>query len=119
MTRSTPTLEDVRPFWPSRDAWDGIDIGELLIEVQSFALKTFDSLDTDGNGFISASELENALQKNSHNWREKNYIHFLFSNVEKIGRAFDDQDGISPCGISRNDIKGISRNDLVQYFGRM
>jgi hypothetical protein len=42
------------------------------------------------------------------------------TNAETIGRAFDDNDGISPCGISRSDlIVGISRNDLIEYFSKL
>jgi hypothetical protein len=43
----------------------------------------------------------------------------LLTNIAIISRAFDDHDDISPCGISLNDILGISRADLVQYFTRM
>jgi hypothetical protein len=120
MMQTSPTIEDTRDFWPAPIIYDGIDLTDLLEEIQLFALDTFDRLDLDGNGFISADELDAAMRSTDISLREKNFIHFLLVNVEAIGRAFDDHDGISPCGISRNDIiAGISRSDLVEYFGRM
>ena len=87
------------------------------MKCRGFALRTFDRLDLNGDGFISAAELDQVLNTGELHWRDKNYVQFLHLNVDKIGRAFDDHDGISPCGISRNDlIQGISRNDLVEYF---
>ncbi|MBU6452536.1 MAG: hypothetical protein KGS72_12195 [Cyanobacteria bacterium REEB67] len=114
------TLEETRLFWPDTSLWDGFSVSDLLAEIQQFGLTTFDRLDVNGDGFISAAELERALQLNELNWREKNYVRFLLTNAETIGRAFDDNDGVSPCGISRHDlILGISRNDLIEYFSKL
>jgi len=119
MPPPSPTLEDTREFWPALNICDGIDLTGLMKEIQQFALRTFDSLDLDSNGFISARELELAMRSRRLNLREKNYLRFLLINLEAIGRACDDHDGISPCGILRDEIKGISRPDLVRYFARM
>ncbi len=120
MMQASPTIEDTRDFWPAPIIYDGIDLTDLLEEIQLFAQGTFDRLDLDGNGFISAHELDLAMTSADLSLREKNFIRFLLVNIDTIGRAIDDHDGISPCGISRNDIiAGISRPDLVEYFGRM
>ena len=66
--------------------------------------------------FLSAAELDLALQFSHLGEREKSYIYFLLVNIDPIGRTYDDDDAISPCGISRKDIAGISRLDLIQYF---
>lgn len=116
---ASPTLEDAREFWPEPNVCDGFEVSELLDEVRCFALVTFDSLDLDGNGFISKKELELALASNHLKQREKNYVRFLLRNIHTISRAHDDNDGINPCGISRKDLLGISRPDVTSYFERM
>ncbi|MBP9089464.1 hypothetical protein KBI23_00445 [bacterium] len=113
-------LEDVRSFWPAQAMGDGIDVSRLLTEVQEFALLTFDRLDSDGNGFISKAELEEAKTKFKLSGRELSYVRFLCTNVSKISAAHDDHDGPSPIGISRKDlVVGISRLDLIKFFGGM
>jgi len=116
MRSLTPTIEEMREFWPRPTVCDGIDVSGLLTEIQHFAINTFDMLDVDKNNFLSACELEHALRQEQLNPRQKNYVRFLLINVEKIGRAYDDNDSAHPLGISRHDIAGISRDDLVHYF---
>lgn len=120
MSRLAPQLEDVRSFWPAQTMGDGIDVSRLLTEVQEFALLTFDRLDSNGNGFISKEELEDAKTKFKLSGRELSYVRFLCTNVNKISAAHDDHDGPTPAGISRNDIMvGISRLDLIKFFSGM
>ena len=92
-------------------------MSHLLEEVRRFAVEAFDILDANGNGFISRDELKIALHREGLDARHKSYVKFLLANIEKISRAYDDGDSIKPCGISRNDIAGISRADIVSYFG--
>ena len=120
MSQLAPKLEDVRSFWPAPTISNGIDVSRLLNEVQEFARMTFDRLDSDGNGFISQEELEEAKTKYKLSGRELSYVRFLCTNVIKISAAYDDNEGSPTSGISRNDIMvGISRRDLLNFFGGM
>lgn len=113
---SSFTVDEVSSFMLP-GAGDGISVGSLLSEVKQFAVKTFDLIDQNHNGFLSKYELESALSKNYLDVREKSYVRFLLCNIQKISDSHDDGDSISPCGISRKDIAGISRTDIVRYFG--
>lgn len=107
-------------FWPPQAIAGGIDVESLLYEIKNFALQTFDKLDVDGNGFLSADELARVVNLPHLSKRENSYIRFLLTNIDKISLAYNDGDGISPCGISRNDLYiGISRNDLVSFFEKV
>ncbi len=122
MTNSIPSVKDMRDFWPRPATHDGINLTDLLSEIKAFALDTFDMIDVDQNGFLSATELEYAYQHRDLDRRQKNYVRFLLKNVDRIALAHDDHDdhdGPNHAGISRNDIVGISRSDLVHYFARM
>jgi hypothetical protein len=120
MSQLAPKLEDARSFWPALSVRDGIEVSRLLVEVQEFALVTFDRLDSDGNGFISKEELEAAKTKFKLSGRELSYVRFLCTNISKISAAFDDHEVPPDSGISRNDIiHGISRRDLLKFFGGM
>lgn len=113
---SSFTIDEVSSFMLP-GAGDGISVGSLLSEVKEFAVVTFDYIDQNHNGFLSKYELELALSKNQLNVREKSYVRFLLCNLQKISHAHDDGDSVSPCGISRKDIAGISRVDILHYFG--
>lgn len=113
---SSFTIDEVSSFMLP-GAGDGISVGSLLSEVKEFAVKTFDFIDRNGNGFLSKHELEVALTKPQLNVRERSYVRFLLCNLQRISDCHDDGDSVSPCGISRKDIAGISRVDLVHYFG--
>lgn len=119
MSRSQ-TIQSMCSFWPPQAIAGGIQVESLLCEIKTFALQTFDKLDVDGNGFLSADELARVVNLPNLSKRENSYIRFLLTNINKISLAYDDGDGISPCGISRNDIYiGISRNDLVAFFEKV
>ena len=120
MSQLAPKLEDARSFWPALSLSGGVDVARLLVEVQEFALTTFDRLDSNGNGFISKEELENAKIKYKLSGRELSYVRFLCTNISKISAAFDDHEVPPHSSISRNDIiYGISRRDLLKFFGGM
>ena len=113
---SSFTIDEVSSFMLP-GAGDGISVGSLLSEVKEFAVKTFDFIDRNGNGFLSKHELEVALTKPQLNVRERSYVRFLLCNLQRISDCHDDGDSVSPCGISLKDIAGISRVDLLHYFG--
>ncbi|MBY0548810.1 MAG: hypothetical protein K2W95_16180 [Candidatus Obscuribacterales bacterium] len=76
--------------------------------VKEFAYQSFDRLDQDKNGFIESNELQDLLEGESLNNREKSFVMFLLNNQEQIaGMSQDDQD---------DDPPGISRADLDLYF---
>ncbi len=114
-----PSVKEMRDFWPRPAICDGISINDLLAEIKHFALATFDAIDVDGNRFLSQTELEFAIEHCNLDQRQQNYVRFLLKNLDRISCAYDDHDGPNPLGISRNDIAGISRGDLMQYFSRI
>ncbi len=114
-----PSIKEMREFWPRPTICDGISINDLLAEIKQFALVTFDAIDVDGNQFLSQTELEVAIEHRNLDQRQQNYVRFLLKNLDRISCAYDDHDGPDPIGISRNDIAGISRSDLVLYFSRI
>lgn len=99
-----------------RMSLDGIMVEGLLDQIKEFAIATFDHLDQNKNGFLSQEELEYTIEYKNPGPRELSYLKFLLRNLNTISAAHDDGDGIKPCGISRKDILGISRVDLLHYF---
>jgi hypothetical protein len=100
---------------PRPEAWQkvpipsgGINLAQTLQDIHDFALKTFDSLDQDGDGFLSQQELQNAATDELTGWREKSFLIFLMRNLEPISNAFDEE--WAP------ENAGISRMDLQEYF---
>ena len=98
----------------SSEAWfadligDGSKIADQLKEVKEFAYNSFDSLDKDGNGFLSCEELELACNNAVDlNYRQRSFLKFLLDNHEQISEAYDDGDMES---------YGVSREDLESYF---
>lgn len=100
---------------PRPEAWQkvpvpsgGINVSQTFQDIHDFALKTFDTLDQDGDGFLSRQELQNAAADDLTGWREKSFLIFLIRNLEPISNAFDEK--WAP------ENAGISRMDLQEYF---
>lgn len=103
---------------PNENAWQktpkptgGISINQTFKDIHDFAMKTFDTLDQDGDGFLSRQELQYAVANDLTDWREKSFLIFLMRNLEKIANSFDEK--WSP----END--GVSRIDLQEYFRKL
>ncbi len=100
---------------PRPEAWQkvpvpsgGINLNQTFQDIHNFALKTFDSLDQDGDGFLSRQELQNGATDELTGWREKSFLIFLMRNLDAISNAFDEK--WAP------ENAGISRMDLQEYF---
>lgn len=100
---------------PRPEAWKkvpvpsgGINLNQTFQDIHEFALKTFDSIDQDGDGFLSGAELNNAATSELTGWREKSFLIFLLRNIETISKAYDEH--WAP------ENSGISRMDLQEYF---
>ncbi len=100
---------------PRAEAWKkvpvpsgGINLSQTFQDIHEFALKTFDSIDQDGDGFLSGQELNNAATDELTGWREKSFLIFLLRNIEAISKAYDEH--WAPENV------GISRMDLQEYF---
>lgn len=79
-----------------------------LGRIKEFAYRTFDVLDSNGNGYLEYTELEDALTTPGRDAREKSFIQFLLDNREQIADSFDEgEDSI---------LDSISRGDLEAYF---
>lgn len=78
-----------------------------LEEIKAYAFQAFDRLDSNQNGFIERSELEQALASPNTSEREKSFITFLLNNQEAIAESYDEE-------WQQNE--GISRNDIQAYF---
>ncbi len=102
-------IDDDDRAWLKRPATSGgIRVADTLHEIKDFAYKTFDQIDEDRNGFISRTELQNALIKPDLDWRERSYISFLLRRLEDIASAFKEE------WESKDD--GISKVDIQEYF---
>jgi len=86
--------------WFSTLGNDGLN--EHFNEIRTYAYLVFDSLDTNGNGYIELEELESALALPNMSEREKSFITFLVNNHSSIADAVEDS---NPEGISRKDIE--------------
>jgi len=102
---------------PRPEAWQkvpvpsgGINLNQTFQDIHAFAMKTFDSLDQDGNGFLSRQELQSAATSEMTGWREKSFLIFLMRNIEAISKAFDEQWAPENAGISRMDLQEYFRN---------
>lgn len=84
---------------------DGSSLAEQLEQIKTFAYAAFDRLDTDGNGFMSQTELEEALKDASIEKKERSFLTFLLDNHDQIAEASDELGS-----------DGISRSDLESYF---
>lgn len=100
---------------PRAEAWKvvpvpsgGINLSQTFQDIHEFALKTFDTIDQDGDGFLSRQELQNAATNELTGWREKSFLIFLLRNIEQISKAYDES--WAP------ENSGISRMDLQEYF---
>jgi len=102
---------------PHSKAWQkvpvpsgGINLNQTFKDIHDFAMKTFDSLDQDGDGFLSQAELQYAISNDLTGWREKSFLIFLLRNIEAISKAFDEQWAPENAGISRIDLQEYFRN---------
>lgn len=86
----------------------GINVSDTFKDIHDFALKIFDSLDQDGDGFLTRAELQYAVANDLTGWREKSFLIFLIRNLEAIQKAFREE--------WVPDERGISRMDLQEYF---
>ncbi|HEY9787661.1 MAG TPA: hypothetical protein V6D17_19895 [Candidatus Obscuribacterales bacterium] len=102
---------------PADNAWmkkrntGGIDISQTFEDIKMYALEMFDSIDQDGDGFLSKAELESAYGEETLEWREKSFIGFLIQRIDDIEKAFNEE--WAP------NAKGISRMDLQEYFRKL
>lgn len=87
----------------------GLRVADTLNEVKSFAYECFDQIDTDGDGFLSRAELDNALKSDLWKWREKSFICFLLRRIDDISESYDEE-----WDCAKHD--GISRADIQEYF---
>lgn len=88
----------------------GINLNQTFQDIHDFAMKTFDSLDQDGDGFLSQAELQYAIANDLTGWREKSFLIFMMRNIEAISKAFDEQWAPENAGISRMDLQEYFRN---------
>ncbi len=76
----------------SQTAWlrsqDGICVKTSLNDIKVFAYGAYDSLDLDGDGFVTQTELSNAFTNPSAGWREKSFLLFLIRRIEDISDAY-------------------------------
>ncbi len=79
-----------------------------ISRIKEFAYLTFDLLDSNGNGYLEYTELEDALTTPGRNAKEKSFIQFLLDNREAIADSFDEGEN--------SMLDSISRNDLEAYF---
>ena len=96
--------------WYKRQSPSGIRVADTLDEIKQFAYSTFDNLDKDGNGFISKSELQEALVSKDYDWRERSYISFLLRRIDDISEAYEEE--------WDSKEEGISKVDIQEYFKR-
>ena len=80
-------------------------LNEHFNEIRTYAYLVFDSLDTNGNGYIELDELDAALNLPNMSEREKSFITFLIDNHSAIAEASE-----------QGDPNGISRKDIEAYF---
>lgn len=86
----------------------GLRIADAMDEIKNFAFKAFESLDFNGDGFVSREELTSALVSSGYDWRERSFISFLLRRIDDIKDAYAEE------WTSEND--GISRMDIQEYF---
>ena len=84
------------------------EIAERLEEIKSFAYSSFDTIDKNGDGFISEDELRSALMDDFIPWRQKAYISFLLRRINDVQSSYKEE--WAP------DHDGISRADIQEYF---
>jgi serine/threonine protein kinase len=81
---------------------------EQLDEIKAFAYSSFDRIDTNGDGFISEQELQDAIMDEKTPWRQKSYLNFLLRRLGDVQSSYDEE--WAP------DHAGISRADIQEYF---
>lgn len=89
--------------WFSRGASSGLT--EHFAEIRTYAYLVFDSLDSNGNGFIELDELSAALEAPEYSEREKSFVTFLLNNHAAMSDASE-----------QGGSKGVSRKDIEAYF---
>ena len=80
-------------------------------EFEEFVNKNFDQFDRDGDGFLSASELEAAIHDENRTMKEVGFLTFLLTRIHEISEAVQEE------GVQITDC--ISRLDLKEYFSRL
>lgn len=99
---------------PTTTAWmgkptGGIHVGQTMDEIKNFALDTFDSIDIDGDGFLSKNELYSAYTDDEMTWRQKSFLIFLINKIDDIEKAFHEEWAPNTHGISRMDVQEYFR----------
>ncbi|MBX9666904.1 MAG: hypothetical protein K2X93_04760 [Candidatus Obscuribacterales bacterium] len=90
----------------------GIHVADTLDEVKSFAFECFDRLDHNRNGFLSRTELMEAVTDERWGIRERSYICFLLRRLNDIAEAYSEE-----WHCAQTD--GVSRTDIQEYFGHV
>jgi hypothetical protein len=104
MIYSEPTQNHNNTFLPPPGLSGEVDVSKLRSRILQFAMKTFDLMDSDGNGFVLVADLETALKEQDLLVREIDCINFMLRSVEKIGHSFPDSDRTGNGGISRVEV---------------
>jgi hypothetical protein len=81
---------------------------ETFEQIKEFAFKEFAALDRDEDGFLSKSELVEALDSGEFSLKQRGFINFLLRRIQDIEETY-----IEEWADWR---KGISLVDVQEYF---
>lgn len=94
------------------------DLSERYQDASDMSLyehQKFEITDADKDGFLSASELDTAIDKAAPDSREKKVLEKMRADYERLQGASNDEWGFDNSGISKDDLVGNALSEAVGW----
>lgn len=86
-----------------------------LEDLKRYADKHFDKIDADGNGHMSADELDKYLEDKNLKGEDRKAVEILKKRQDNIESLSDDEFGPENDGITKNDLETMSELGATQH----